>query len=77
MGGRLAANLRRPEDLAHHTLLHATVSRDDWAALAHSAGPPVSLALRLTMLALEDAPKEGEPDEERDLKESWTPRFRR
>ena len=38
--------LRRPEDLAHHTLLHATVSREDWQLWLTAAGLPVSLALR-------------------------------
>ena len=32
--------LRRPEDLAHHTLLHATVSREDWQLWLTAAGPP-------------------------------------
>jgi len=38
--------LRRPEDLAHHTLLHATVAREDWQLWLTAAGQPVSLALR-------------------------------
>jgi LysR family transcriptional regulator, glycine cleavage system transcriptional activator len=38
--------LRRPEDLAHHTLLHASVSREDWRLWLTAAGLPVSLALR-------------------------------
>lgn len=38
--------LRRPEDLAHHTLLHATVSREDWQLWLTAAGLPVSLASR-------------------------------
>jgi LysR family glycine cleavage system transcriptional activator len=38
--------LRRPEDLAHHTLLHATVSREDWQLWLTAAGLPVSLATR-------------------------------
>ncbi len=38
--------LRRPEDLAHHTLLHTTVAREDWQLWLTAAGLPVSLALR-------------------------------
>ena len=38
--------LRTPEDLAHHTLLHATVSREDWQLWLTAAGLPVSLATR-------------------------------
>jgi LysR family glycine cleavage system transcriptional activator len=38
--------LRRPEDLARHTLLHATVSREDWQLWLTAAGLPVSLASR-------------------------------
>ena len=38
--------LRCPEDLAHHTLLHASVSREDWRLWLTAAGLPVSLALR-------------------------------
>jgi LysR family glycine cleavage system transcriptional activator len=38
--------LRRPEDLAQHTLLHATVSREDWQLWLTAAGLPVSLASR-------------------------------
>ena len=38
--------LRRPEDLAHHTLLHATVSREDWQLWLTAAGLPVALAAR-------------------------------
>ncbi len=38
--------LRRPEDLAHHTLLHASVSREDWQLWLTAAGLPVSLASR-------------------------------
>jgi len=41
-----AKPLRRPEDLAHHTLLHATVSREDWQLWLTAAGLPVSLASR-------------------------------
>ena len=38
--------LRRPEDLAHHTLLHATASREDWQLWLTAAGLPKSLATR-------------------------------
>jgi LysR family transcriptional regulator, glycine cleavage system transcriptional activator len=38
--------LRRPEDLEHHTLLHATVSREDWQLWLTAAGLPVSFASR-------------------------------
>src|SRR6201985_3351487 len=38
--------LRSPEDLAHHTLLHATASREDWQLWLTAAGLPVSLATR-------------------------------
>lgn len=38
--------LRRPEDLAHHTLLHATVSREDWQLWLTAAGLPTALAAR-------------------------------
>lgn len=38
--------LRRPEDLAHHTLLHTTVSREDWQLWLTAAGLPVALASR-------------------------------
>jgi LysR family glycine cleavage system transcriptional activator len=40
----LAATLRRPEDLANHTLLHTTVSREDWQLWLTAAGLPVSIA---------------------------------
>src|SRR5581483_10212898 len=36
--------LREPEDLEHHTLLHATVSREDWQLWLTAAGLPVSFA---------------------------------
>jgi len=36
--------LRRPEDLAHHTLLHATLSREDWQLWLTAAGLPTALA---------------------------------
>jgi LysR family transcriptional regulator, glycine cleavage system transcriptional activator len=38
--------LHRPEDLAHHTLLHATASREDWQLWLTAAGLPLSLATR-------------------------------
>ena len=38
--------LRQPDDLAHHTLLHATVSREDWQLWLTAAGLPLSLAAR-------------------------------
>jgi LysR family transcriptional regulator, glycine cleavage system transcriptional activator len=41
-----ARPLRCPEDLAHHTLLHASISREDWRLWLTAAGLPVSLALR-------------------------------
>jgi LysR family glycine cleavage system transcriptional activator len=37
---------RSPEDLEHHTLLHATASREDWQLWLTAAGLPVSLATR-------------------------------
>lgn len=38
--------LRRVEDLAHHVLLHAEVSREDWQRWLGAAGLPPSLAMR-------------------------------
>jgi LysR family glycine cleavage system transcriptional activator len=38
--------LRNPEDLAHHTLVHTTVSRDDWGLWLAAAGLPQSIAAR-------------------------------
>jgi LysR family transcriptional regulator, glycine cleavage system transcriptional activator len=38
--------LLRPEDLAHHTLLHTTVSREDWQLWLTAAGLPLSIASR-------------------------------
>jgi LysR family glycine cleavage system transcriptional activator len=38
--------LREPGDLANHTLLHTTVSRDDWQLWLTAAGLPVSIARR-------------------------------
>ena len=43
---RAAKPLRRPEDLEHHTLLHASVSREDWQLWLTAAGLPVALAQR-------------------------------
>jgi LysR family glycine cleavage system transcriptional activator len=42
----LAATLRRPEDLAGHTLLHSTVSREDWQLWLTAAGLSPSIAAR-------------------------------
>jgi LysR family transcriptional regulator, glycine cleavage system transcriptional activator len=36
--------LRRPEDLAEHTLLHATISREDWQLWLTAAGLPTAIA---------------------------------
>ena len=38
--------LRTPEDLEHHTLLHASASREDWQLWLTAAGLPVSIAAR-------------------------------
>jgi LysR family glycine cleavage system transcriptional activator len=38
--------LKRPEDLAQHTLIHASFSREDWQLWLTAAGLPVSLATR-------------------------------
>jgi LysR family transcriptional regulator, glycine cleavage system transcriptional activator len=38
--------LRRPEDLEHHMLLHATISREDWQLWLTAAGLPTALAQR-------------------------------
>jgi LysR family glycine cleavage system transcriptional activator len=38
--------LRTPDDLARHTLLHTTASREDWQLWLTAAGLPVSLARR-------------------------------
>jgi LysR family glycine cleavage system transcriptional activator len=38
--------LRQPADLAHHTLLHTTVSRDDWRLWLTAAGLPHAIAAR-------------------------------
>jgi LysR family glycine cleavage system transcriptional activator len=41
--------LRAPEDLARHTLLHTTVSREDWQLWLTAAGLPASIATRRGM----------------------------
>jgi LysR family transcriptional regulator, glycine cleavage system transcriptional activator len=41
-----ARPLRQPEDLALHTLLHTTVSREDWQLWLTAAGLPLSIAAR-------------------------------
>jgi LysR family glycine cleavage system transcriptional activator len=38
--------LRRPEDLANHTLLHSTISRDDWRLWLTAAGLSPAIATR-------------------------------
>jgi LysR family glycine cleavage system transcriptional activator len=38
--------LQRPEDLAHHTLLHTMVSREDWQLWLTASGLPLSIAAR-------------------------------
>jgi LysR family transcriptional regulator, glycine cleavage system transcriptional activator len=38
--------LREPADLANHTLLHSTLSRDDWQLWLTAAGLPTSIARR-------------------------------
>src|SRR5271165_1662477 len=43
---RAAKPLRQPADLVHHTLLHATASREDWQLWLTAAGLPVSGAAR-------------------------------
>jgi LysR family glycine cleavage system transcriptional activator len=44
-----ARPLRTPEDLAHHTLLHTTVSREDWQLWLTASGLPGSIATRRGM----------------------------
>ena len=39
-----AKPLREPADLAHHTLLHTSVSREDWQLWLTAAGLPLSIA---------------------------------
>ena len=46
---RAAKPLRQPADLVHHTLLHATASREDWQLWLTAAGLPVSIAARRGM----------------------------
>jgi LysR family glycine cleavage system transcriptional activator len=41
-----AKPLRRPEDLVHHTLLHTTLSRENWQLWLTAAGQPPALAQR-------------------------------
>jgi LysR family transcriptional regulator, glycine cleavage system transcriptional activator len=41
--------LHKPEDLAHHTLLHTTVSREDWQLWLTAAGLPARIATRRGM----------------------------
>jgi LysR family glycine cleavage system transcriptional activator len=41
--------LRVPEDLAHHTLLHTSVSREDWQLWLTAAGLPPTIATRRGM----------------------------
>jgi LysR family transcriptional regulator, glycine cleavage system transcriptional activator len=41
--------LHKPEDLAHHTLLHTTVSREDWQLWLTAAGLPATIATRRGM----------------------------
>jgi LysR family glycine cleavage system transcriptional activator len=38
--------LRKPADLADHTLLHTTTSREDWQLWLTAAGLPISIAAR-------------------------------
>jgi len=44
-----ARPLRTPEDLAHHTLLHTTVSREDWQLWLTAAGLPAAIATKRGM----------------------------
>lgn len=44
-----AKPLRQPGDLVHHTLLHASASREDWQLWLTAAGLPVSIAQRRGM----------------------------
>ena len=45
-----SAGLRRPSDLAHHTLLHGSVSREDWQLWLTAAGLPLSIASQRGLL---------------------------
>jgi LysR family glycine cleavage system transcriptional activator len=53
--------LKRPEDLAQHTLIHASFSREDWQLWLTAAGLPTALAARpgltfdLSLMALQAA----------------------
>jgi LysR family transcriptional regulator, glycine cleavage system transcriptional activator len=53
--------LKRPQDLAHHTLIHATLAREDWQLWLTAAGLPTALASRpgltfdLSLMALQAA----------------------
>jgi LysR family transcriptional regulator, glycine cleavage system transcriptional activator len=38
--------LKRPQDLAHHTLIHGSLTREDWQVWLTAAGLPTSLAAR-------------------------------
>jgi LysR family transcriptional regulator, glycine cleavage system transcriptional activator len=38
--------LKRPQDLAHHTLIHGSLSREDWQVWLTAAGLPTALAAR-------------------------------
>jgi LysR family glycine cleavage system transcriptional activator len=42
----LALSVRQPADLATHTLLHSTVSREDWQLWLTAAGLPAAIAAR-------------------------------
>jgi LysR family glycine cleavage system transcriptional activator len=42
----LAQAVRQPADLANHTLLHSTVSREDWQLWLTAAGLPAAIAAR-------------------------------
>ena len=53
--------LKRPQDLVHHTLIHATLAREDWQLWLTAAGLPTALASRpgltfdLSLMALQAA----------------------
>ena len=42
--------LRRPEDLAHHTLLHTSTWREDWQLWLTAAGLPTAIASRRSLI---------------------------
>ncbi len=56
-----AKPLRRPEDLAQHTLIHGSLTREDWQVWLTAAGLPTALATRpgltfdLSLMALQAA----------------------